>query len=259
MNHPGQRGGPPQHRGMSQRDIYRGELGQAPPGEAPKPPRCWSNAGTLTSGDPGSEVALQASFTDEPGNYTVQIGALYPNPQQGLNPIIAEATIRWSVAGNTVTRRVTVGQGVSISASAQAVTVSVKDVTNLLGTADVYNIIITVAPGVRPDNGIPPILYPTPNFTNLVVLGPANVWNVPIPTNSGAVAVQVTIADQAGGIVADNQVVVEVRAAAPINQLRICDPRDLEWIPIPPGATTIRVNNISAVPVFVTMCFAIDG
>lgn len=243
---------------LTQQEIYQGELNSgAEPGKTPKG---WSGSGNLISGDINTVVALQAQFP-QPGNYTVQFGTMFPPAVAQLDILQAEALVTWSVAGNSLARRITVVNGASITGSAEAVSVVVSDVSNVLGLGGIpYNIAVNVCEGVRANIQRPPVFYPAGALGVNPLLLVAHSFDVDVPQNAGVISVQVTICDTSGAVIPDNAVIVTQFALPSNSARRVCDPRDLEWIPLAPGVTKIRVSNVTnANAVFVNVSFGVDG
>jgi hypothetical protein len=174
-----------------------------PPSRSPAPERRsgWSQSGTLTSQSSGGTVGLQANFV-EPGPYTVQFGIVPPADGSAVE---ATATVEWSVAGNVIQRQLTVGNGVEISAPAEAVKVIIVDATpsTFAGGGQTYFVSINVVRGLRANYSRPPILRGVlPPGTNvseggyLQVLGTSGGANdatgvIVIPPQAGAISVEV--------------------------------------------------------------------
>ena len=216
----------------------------------------WSVAGTLTATDTNKTFGLSADF-DEPGDYTVQFGTNIPGAL-GTQILQAEAEITWMVAGNSNTRRVTISNGCSVSGTAEAVRVVVRDVSTA-GSAVNYDIGVTVAKGTRANVNQPPLLYPPLNAGLQPSLAIGVDFDVTVPVNAGVISAQVLVSDVAGGIILDNAVIVSQLNAAGVAQ-RICDPRTTDFIPLGLSVVTLRVRNrTNAAAVFVSVVFAIDG
>jgi len=106
--------------------------------------------------------AIQPSGTTIVGGKVVPVA---PVPQ----PVVTASTegvrclaiISWSVEGATVKRVIDVGNGVSISMVAQAVSVQLQDVTySIAGNTGIqYSVTGTVSQGTRPATALPPVLY----------------------------------------------------------------------------------------------------
>lgn len=250
---------------------YRGELNQGPGGSGAVQ-RSWSASGPMTTGSQDKVVALQQPFP-EPGIYTVTF-ALDPL-QANLNAagIRAQALIKWSVAGNTITRLVNVGDGVSVSGLAEAVSVVVQDVTCLQGTISAqagfnYSVGIMVAKGTRPYGSLPPTLSPFPfqDFntigTQLTVAAGANTAIIPIPRGVGVTCMHVDVyaSNPQGSVVPDGTPVVAQYQFMGGGPIRFYDPRAIDWAPIQPGSTGIVLFNFSStLQLTFSLVWGIDG
>lgn len=99
----------------------------------------WGQTGplqTLQGQQPGGGFGLQKSFGKYARAYTVQF-ALQP-PANGCDPT---ADIHFSVAGQTITRRVSVGNAVSITGLCQAINIQIYDTTTLLLLKNIAGIV----------------------------------------------------------------------------------------------------------------------
>lgn len=217
----------------------------------------WSQSGKLTTGDKNRSVSLQANFTTSQ-DYTVEFG-LEPNPLSN-DPIFAEALIQWSVEGATISRRVTVSNGTSVTGVGQAVHVVVKDNTsNVAGigapNAVEYGITIQVAPGTRGTDKQPPTLIASPSE---YTVAPGGFTAVNIPQDAGAKSVFVTA--WSGTVMAEGK--VQVDHIISNTSFKTYDPRQYDWVPLTPGATQIGLtNNIApgGANIFFSVTFGIDG
>jgi hypothetical protein len=217
----------------------------------------WSISGTLTAGDFDKSVSLQALFA-EPGDYTVQLSGIFP-PANVLVPIQPEAEIIWSVAGNSISRKVSVGSGISISGNAEAVRVVVKDVTNLFGgPLTDYEVSITICKGTRAAIPIPPTLL-VPLAAGFGGLNPGAAVDIPIPQGVGITSVHVSIAQRIGVPIPEQAIQVLQRGAGGIGTLQAYDPRAIGWCPMAPAAVTLRIKNWTAGIVDFAVTFGIDG
>jgi len=134
-----------------------------------EPKVSWSASGVMVSGDHSQTVSLQAIFR-KPGTYTASFSL---NPIDDVvvegSDIRAEATVEWSVDGNTITRVISVSNGTSIQGTGEGVRIVVNDVTVIAGTISRYAVTIDVAPGPRGAFNTPPILN---RQTEIVGLAP---------------------------------------------------------------------------------------
>jgi hypothetical protein len=103
----------------------------------------WGQSGPLTSrqgNGPGSGFGLQKSFGRYARAYTVQF-SVFP-PSLGFD---ATADITFSIAGQSITRRVSVGNAVSLTGLCQAINIQIYDTTSIIPTVNIAN--VTAGPG----------------------------------------------------------------------------------------------------------------
>jgi len=234
-------------------------------GGAKKPRYGWSAAGQLGFLNPNLEVSLQAQF-EEPGTYTVTFNVDYPRTGPD-EPVAAEAVIEWSVAGNTVQRIVSISDGASVTGTAEAVRVTLRDTSPIgdntnLGYDTRYNVSIQVARGTRGSFTNPPILtrlFNSGGVTYLDAVAGANgTRTYPVPENAGVTAFKVLFANVTYTPITDNDITVE-QLDPSNNVLSQCDPRNNEWTPLVPGAISVVFRNNSGAGVYPSMIWAIDG
>jgi len=219
----------------------------------------WSASNVMATGDVSKTVSLQAVFK-RPCTYTASF-SLVPLKDlivEGAD-LRAEATIEWSVDGNTVTRKVNVSNGVSVQGTGEGVRIVVRDVTvgggGPLGIE--YAVTVNVARGPRAGYNTPPILVPQVEFMTLA----AGVGgNIPIPQNCGIKSLLVTVVRA----VTDptpilDQGVKVFQQNASGSTLCGYDPRAFQWVPIGPGVTDITVQNDTLGVVKFTIFFGVDG
>ena len=243
----------------------------------------WSKTGTLLTGNPVPEgLTLQADFAKDRGGS----GAEYYTIQFGVQPPISGvfdtvATIKWSTDGADVFRQISVGNGVTISGTAQHARVSVVDRTNLAAyvplilVPEQYRVDILITPGVRPSRNQPPTLIPpaipppfvvTPAGPGVYTLAPAASLFVPIPNVAGVVSVNTHVIGFVGApppftpLTAGDAYVGFVVMGAAIS-LGAYDAviDDDAWVPVPAGATHLQLFNDSAVNVQFTVQYGIEG
>lgn len=228
----------------------------------------WSQSGNLFIKQSQQGVSLQAQM--EAANvFTVQFGLGQP---QSATPVFRKpmADISWSVAGNTIRRRVDVIDGLSFSG------VGVHPKVRLFDGLDpsiglgmdgvIYTGSISVAPGSRPSQNQPPVLAPE---TCTVGVGPAALYFrertvptmtsiiFPVPTDAGCISVNIGAVRNAfaGAIDATNFLIRQVDTAG---ILRSYIERDV-FIPLSPGTSSIQVFNQSADNMMISCLFGIDG
>jgi hypothetical protein len=244
----------------------------------------WSSSGTLFTGVKGNEVKLQAIFKDDPGNYSVEFNVQLPavgnGPTSTFIYAAPEALITWTVKGNTVTRRVSVGDGVTVSGMAEGVNISVFDnsTQNNLAAAGgqgaiAYTVSIQVVKGLRPNTQQPPTLValdPRPGvflgLYGIIVQTGADV-HVPIPQDAGVVSVFVTAFSLAPvrGVPASGAGDVSQTYDVPFGNTtlvyRISDASDQDtWTPVTPGSNAIVLQAFGVgQAITYTIMFGIDG
>jgi hypothetical protein len=234
----------------------------ADPHNAPTAKKGWSVAGELTTGLAAPTVSLQANF--EPGDYTIQFNLIMPNTGGAAINVRAVALVTWSVEGNQVTRRVNVGNGVSISGNAEGVRVVISDSSDLTFvplSRIPYVVAATITKGTRPSVEQPPKLYPRPGGrATYDTLAPAATIVYLIPADAGVISVFVSVAADPAGVNApipeQGVQVTQLGGTA----LAVYDPRASQFVPLAPGATQIAVTNMTAGQTIVVNCvFGIDG
>jgi hypothetical protein len=238
-----------------------------------KGPDGWSANGVLHALVYNEVQSCQANFP-ESGNYSVQFAVTGPG---GINNgVQAEAFITWSVAGNNVTRRVSITNGATVSGMGQAVKISMYDVSVLATPGTPYGVSVQVVKGLRPDTENPPFLVPhafvDENATPQVIQpyetgsylitadGFAGTGNgtgfitLPIPQDAGVVSAYVLTAlnivvpagYQAQGtspVIPNDMLQVESINVATATHV-VYDPRiSVGWVPIAAGATVLRLFN----------------
>lgn len=216
----------------------------------------WSVSGELLPGADDESVVLQAQF-QHIGYYTVQFQLDIPPGAVGeAGSIYCLADITWTVEGNSITRRVSLGNGTTVSGMGQSVNVEIFDFSQPGGGAR-YRVTANLAPGARPTSGSNPQLA-------------INSWIVPVEDRRGATLPQVVTP---GGIITfDIPQNVGVNSvfifAAPVNAVanskvatedflnvtyNISFQARLQyalnrWIPVPPAAVQLLAALNAAFP-----------
>jgi hypothetical protein len=216
----------------------------------------WAQSGEMETQNADKQVSVQANFPVA-REYTVQFlvtpPAIVPN-----QPLTIQADITWTTNGNQIVRRVSVGNGVSVQGTAEAVKVTIRDLTPVGGPKLPYTAGISVAPGGRASSALPPTLVDTTPHT---VAAGANLL-LSIPQNVGITSVYVAVfAVTAANVpVAVPENNLSVSQNHPTGPLKRYDPRLYEFVPMAPGATALQLFNDTAadfVTFFVT--YGIDG
>jgi hypothetical protein len=216
----------------------------------------WSASKQLVCNNETIELSLQVMF-QETGYYTVQFGIVPPQePSAFVFPYSAEALISWSVEGNTIQRRVSVGNGVSISGGGQAVKVVVMDRTRFLDpNPHTYLASVSITKGTRPSVNQPATLESLPQVTSVLAAGSLVI---PVPTNAGAISAQVVSSVLALAGLPVHLIVFQKNAAGQI--LKAYDPSvDTGFIPLAPNTTQVEITNIGTFTARVKLTWGIDG
>ena len=234
----------------------------------------WSASGDLISKDSIPAVQLQANFQD-PTPYTVQFAVTNLHATNGSSNVGAynpTAEIVWSVEGNSVRRVVSIINGTSVTGVGQGCRVTVRDQTPP-GDVSVemgYTVSILVAPGVRPATQGQPILVPLIldiyGRTNpgAVIVDPETYVDIQIPENAGVTTVAISVSSLTGmvpAVITDaNALVAHTNA---LNDIKLYNPKDFQWVSVGPETTTIRLFNyftiVSNTQLFYNVTFGIDG
>ncbi len=235
---------------------YHGDGQLGPNGEILRTKTGWSVAGILTAANANKSVSLQEVFP-EAGIYTVQffITSLDAFPPASTDPIRATALLEWTIAGNTIRRKIHVSDGTSISGMGEGVRVVMQDAsdTSLVGLR--YNATFVVSKGARPTTPNPPFLE-IGNGDPITIAGGAQSA-VAIPDDCGASSVLVMIAAPGGVAVPDQGVIVSQIAGTFL--YRQYDPRSILWAPLSAGVNEINVLNNTAADIRASILIGIDG
>lgn len=196
----------------------------------------------------------------EPGEYTIQFQA-FP-PADGLG-FAAYAIINWKIAGQQITRKVSVANGISISGIAEAVDVTLFDVSQVLTvhyppTALPYKIGVSLSKGTRPNIQQPASLVT--NLSAIPVAAGAPVFFT-VPDNAGVVSALVLGAgvSNINPVLPPDIVVSQVNSLGAV--LNVWNPAQQgQWIPLSPGTTLLKIDNQNALQAaFVNVIWGIDG
>lgn len=216
--------------------------------------RAWAQSGKLTVGDSNNTVSMQTRAQDDTAQvWTVQFDVSAP----ASSPYRAIATVTFSTNGNPVTRKVDIGNGLTISGTAEQVSVSVQDQTTnpdaVNGTQ--YGVTITATPGLRPVTSEPPTLLA---FELAQAINPSVTLNIPYPVGSGANQVRVMYYANTPPI--GNGIFV---SAVDINDKVIFavanTDGDTGWIPVPGGTQQLAIFVSNASKITLNAVWGIDG
>lgn len=216
-------------------------------------------AGNAVAGLPvGVQISGLQESQLEPGEYTIQFTAIPPADGEGF---AAFAIVNWKVAGQQVTRIVSVFSGAAISGVAEAVDVSIVDVSQI-GSAGFpttplpYKIGTSLSRGGRADTMQPATL--STQLTALSVAhGASQVFL--IPKDCGITSVMVLAA---GSPVPVSSNAIVASQESPATAINVWYPvlQGPGWVPIQSGAVDVRVvNNDAANAIFVNVIWGIEG
>lgn len=236
-----------------------------------KPPKDgWQVSGSLFIQDTSKKVKLLADFTTSrygAGMYTAQLSlGVIP---AGSNPDVT-ATLIWKVEGAQITRKVSVGNGVSVSGQAQGVEIVLEDTTVFTSVPLVgaeYEVIAQVAPGVRAGRAFSPILrgvangvVPNTRLWPKVVAAGGTVQFL-VPLEAGVIAVNPEIVADTFGTVLDPYKVIATQRDAFGNVLKAWYPLiEFSFVPLIPAAVEVIITNqMAAADIRVSLQWGIDG
>jgi hypothetical protein len=214
----------------------------------------WSQSGELITKNTSQIVSLQANF-EFPEYYTVQFGV-------SSAVVKSRALITWGVEGNTITRLVSVANGVEVSGAGQSCNVRVVDISDgVIASGVHYTVFIDVVKGTRAFTGQPPTLAVYSATGGVFSVGPLSSTSIPIPLDAGVISVFVTVSTIAGSsaVIAENDIQVAQQTGGTTQ--KTYDPRDFpEFVPITPGADVVTIFNNNAAQTYqVSVTFGIDG
>jgi hypothetical protein len=219
----------------------------------------WSGSDNIVAGS-GSKYKIQAQFP-KIGQYTVQFGIGDLPPVTGDGQYKAQAEIIWSVKGNSVRRLVNCADGMSVSGTAEAVSITITDASNLDGAPSFrYVVSAQIAPGTRPSVQQPPVLETAAR--QLVDIGSS--LQVLVPKDAGVISVYTAVAGSSQGFSAVAPLEagsIRVGQLAGSASLKFYDPRDFQWVPLSPGTDKLlyTVAPGASQAVYFSTVWGIDG
>jgi hypothetical protein len=245
----------------------------------------WSIAGMLTAGGQ-AQLKLQADFSPNSGQYTVQFNVSGPSIPNGYNPVFTEALVTWIVEGNSVTRRISVANGTSITGSGQAVVVVMSDATQPIynnpqptSPAYQYNVSCQVVPGTRQTTEIGPVLYPIKGlllngnpgdtcYLQNTEITPGQYIEIPIPQDAGITSILTSVVGHVGlGVATTPPTIPEGTALVFVSlqglqEMLVYDCATPFWYPLLSTAESVFVQNNNATAgtkYKFSVTFGIDG
>ena len=221
-----------------------------------------SNSVSLVTAQENPINALQIALEDPDGN--PEAGAVTLafaiNPPSN-NVYLTEAIVSWSISGNRITRRFSIGNGATITGVAEAVNVQVVDHTGDLSSGFIagesYGVTISAGLGTRGSVSELPTLQEVDNMGQN--LAAATAVDVTIPQDAGVTGYRVLFSSGA----VFNAIEAAVECYIPGTFYRapknVID-GDTGEIPITPGTTAVRIINYDAANnVIWSLIWLIDG
>jgi hypothetical protein len=194
-----------------------------------------------------------------PGAVSVSFGVV-----SASGSAFPEAVVSFAVENKAIVRRrITVGNGATITGVADSVDVSLLNNPPPgefpTPISPEYGVSVDIAMGTRGAHVQPPILMLRDSGNNILVSAAAGAFaDFVIPQDAGAIAINVTAQTDPPGTAAVNGFAVEQRRGAIV--LKAYDAIFFPgWIPLAPGADTIRVINNTAVRGLFGVVAGIDG
>ncbi len=223
-----------------------------------------SQPNPMVTGNAQAVNGLQASLSDpygapESGTMTLAFSVQHPTVPSSNGVVDCQALINWTIDGNRVTRRISVGNGTSITGVGQSVMVQLIDKTTTAGGAVLgapYEVDVQVGLGVRGSVAQLPVLNEAAN--NLTV-PPSSQVSIIIPQDAGAVSAKVLVRSQAAVPGPANTTVQFVNGFG--SSQATYDPQvQTDFVPIPPSSIIVQlINNDAANAVTMTLIWGIDG
>jgi hypothetical protein len=236
-----------------------------------------SQPNTLSIGQTQPVNALQASFP-RASTYTVQFSVTPAQdvPTNMPNPEATEAIVNWVLDGNNISRRITVGNGISISGTAQGVNVQLLDVskggTLTPPATGKYQVTVSVTPGVRANEPIPVCLYPFGNVNATAYgafqLNANSTVLIPVPSDAGATSVQVLpsnisfpgVVTPGGGLIIVEFFIVSSDGLTGVLTGGFDPTLEEGFVPLPPTCNMVQIRTRGvASPINFQVAFGIDG
>jgi hypothetical protein len=214
----------------------------------------WSASGSLFTMDVDKTVHFQADFPDS-GPYTLQFSIIVPPGFVGDASAVAE--IDWKVEGNWVHRTISVSNGASISGTAEACKVLLRDADQSGFANQEYQVSVQLAMGTRGNNQQPPIL----TREGVVPVPALGIVDIDVPQGVGVIATWVNVWNAVGidpAFLAGSTWVTE-RVGTGFATAKIYDPLSPRWVPIAPGTVRLGLQNLNGTIAYFQVIFGIDG
>jgi len=212
---------------------------------------------TLFTGSGSPINGLQLSFP-EASTYTVQFSVTPPTLVGSHGSATCEAIISWVLEGNRIIRRVSVGNGVSVSGTAQGVQVQLIDVTPDNGQVmnAPYTVTVSATSGVRSAIELPIL------FRDGVSVPAHSTVIMPVPQDCGIMAVKLLLGVIPASVIPPTPGAIRVTQQSSVAAFSVytVESGNEEYVNVAPGVTQLLVRNFDPVnDVFVTPIWGIDG
>jgi hypothetical protein len=214
----------------------------------------WSASGSLFTMDVDKTVHFQADFPDS-GPYTLQFTITVPPGFVGDASAVAE--IDWKVEGNWVHRTISVSNGASISGTAEACKVLLRDADQSGFANQEYQVSVQLAMGTRAVTQQPPYL----TYPGVIIVPANNTVDIDVPQNIGVTNTWVNVWNAVGvdpAFLAGTTWVIE-RVGTGLATGKMYDPLSPRWVPIVPGTTRLGLSNLNGTIAYFSVVFGIDG
>jgi hypothetical protein len=200
-----------------------------------------AQAGSLVTGNASKFVSAEFKFR-QPQEFTVTVDLDLPT--DGFTAF-AQATVTWAVGGVPVSRTFDVAAGISISGVAEAVKVTVNDITPVGHTFGLsYSASILFAANPRPTSAVPVIK------TGVAAATVANAGttsaNVPRGASSVAIYSSATSGLTITCMTLDGTTILQTTSIG-------------QFIPLPSGTGQVQVSNGSGAQASISILWGMDG
>jgi hypothetical protein len=218
----------------------------------------WSAGGTLNpKGTKNPSPKGQASIhlqceLDRAAVFTVQFSTTPPKVS-GFNGNVPVALVKFSVAGVTTQRKISVYNGATISGCGQVCEVEAFDESTDVARSAAYDVAVTVTPGTRGGTTTPTLQN---SADQTIAAGASHDFN--IERDVGAVLVRFDIGPTVvSGTIDPSKFVIQFLDESGSTLATVQDPTD--WVVIPPNTFDVDIINNGAISADVRMVLGIDG
>lgn len=223
----------------------------------------WGQSGDVQPGTGNFSLSAQCDFPFA-GVFTIQFSVQGVPADKAFHCV---AFIQWSVNGQTVTRRVSVNNGTTVSGCGSAVKVYVYDDGQPPPAAgwatDPYLVSINIVPGVRPQIQQPATYSPMTTdsgntFPGAIIVPATSNRGILVPRDAGAISLFTTVGDFSGTPVILTEASVQVQQNG-ASITRVYDPRQPVWVPLIDSIFQLEFINTTAKDLLFSFTYGIDG